>query len=169
MRVIVTADRHAEVRERWNRARPELDVGPAEVFGLVKHAQAMLELLLEPVFEAASVSSAEFDVLFQLRHAGEPTIARRLALSMGRSPAALSKSLAKLEQRRLVRREANPSDRRAALVVITDEGAAAVDEIFPRRLTLEGEALASLTPDQRADVVAALQLLSQTVETRARR
>jgi len=76
---------------------------------------------------------------------------------------------AKLEQRGLVRREANPSDRRAALVAITDEGAAAVDEIFPRRLTLEGEALASLAPDQRADVVAALQLLSQTVEARARR
>nr|WP_239062152.1 MarR family transcriptional regulator [Streptomyces sp. SID13031] len=129
----------------------------------------MLDLLLEPVFEAASLSSAEFDVLFQLRHAGEPTIARRLALSMGRSPAALSKSLAKLEQRGMVRREANPSDRRAALVAITEAGEAAVDEIFPRRLTLEGEAVASLTPGERADVAAALQLLSQAVESHARR
>jgi DNA-binding MarR family transcriptional regulator len=158
-----------EIRERWMRARPELDLAPAELFGLVKHTQAMLDLLLEPVFEAASLSSAEFDVLFQLRHATEPTIARRLAMSMGRSPAALSKSLAKLEQRGMVRREANPSDRRAALVAITEEGEAAVDEIFPRRLTLEGEALATLTPAERAAASKALQLLSRAVEDRARR
>lgn len=151
------------------RAQPELDLAPAELFGLVKHTQAMLDLLLEPVFEAAALSSAEFDVLFQLRHATEPTIARRLAMSMGRSPAALSKSLAKLEQRGMIRREANPSDRRAALVAITAEGEAAVDEIFPRRLTLEGEALAPLTPAERAAAIKALVLLSQAVEARARR
>ena len=150
-------------------AQPDLDLAPAELFGLVKHTQAMLDLLLEPVFEAAAVSSAEFDVLFQLRHATEPTIARRLAMSMGRSPAALSKSLAKLEQRGMIRREANPSDRRAALVAITPEGEAAVDEIFPRRLTLEGEALAPLTPAERAAAIKALVLLSQAVEARARR
>jgi DNA-binding MarR family transcriptional regulator len=90
-------------------------------------------------------------------------------MSMGRSPAALSKSLAKLEQRGMVRREANPSDRRAALVVITGEGEAAVDEIFPRRLTLEGEALATLTPAERAAATKALVLLSRAVEDRARR
>jgi DNA-binding MarR family transcriptional regulator len=151
------------------RVRPELDLAPAELFGLVKHTQAMLDLLLEPVFEAAALSSAEFDVLFQLRHAAEPTIARRLAMSMGRSPAALSKSLAKLEQRGMVRREANPSDRRAVLVEITEAGEVAVDEIFPRRLTLEGEALESLTPAERAAAAKALVLLSRAVEDRARR
>jgi DNA-binding MarR family transcriptional regulator len=166
---IVADERRAEVQQQWDQARPELDMGPAEIVGLLKHTTAMLDLLLEPVFEAAALSSAEFDVLVQLRHAKEPTIARRLALSMGRSPAALSKSLAKLEQRDMVKRETKPSDRRAVLVEITPTGAAAIDEIIPRRLTLEGEAIAGLDPDQRAQVLTALRLLSETVETRARR
>jgi DNA-binding MarR family transcriptional regulator len=167
--VLVATDRQSQIRQQLQQTRPELDLGPAEVFGLLKHATAMLDLLLEPVFETATLNSAEFDVLFQLRFAGEPMIARRLALAMGRSAAALSKSLAKLEQRGLVTREANPSDRRAALVSITPTGAEAVDEVFPRRLSLESEAVASLTAEQLAQVTASLQLLAQAVETRARR
>ena len=168
MRWIVGNERQAEIRRQWDQARPDLDMSPAEIMGLLKHATAMLDLLLEPVFETAALSSAEFDVLVQLRHAKEPMIARRLALSMGRSPAALSKSLAKLEQRDMVKRETKPSDRRAVLVEITPAGAAAVDEIIPRRLALEAEAIAGLDPDQQGAVLTALRLLSEAIEARAR-
>jgi hypothetical protein len=46
---------------------------------------------------------------------------------------------------------------------------AAVDEIFRRRLTVGGEALASLTAAERAAATKALVLLSRAVEDRARR
>ncbi|MFJ2191967.1 MarR family winged helix-turn-helix transcriptional regulator [Kitasatospora sp. NPDC087861] len=140
-----------------------------EILGGLKHAHAMLEFLLEPVFEAAAVSSSEFDVLYHLRHSAEPTIARRLAASMGRSPAALSKALAKLERRDLVVRTVNPADRRAVLVSITDAGAAAVDDVMPKRLAIEQQVLGALGDEQSAQVRIALRRLAEAVETQALR
>ncbi|MFJ2867939.1 MarR family winged helix-turn-helix transcriptional regulator [Kitasatospora sp. NPDC087314] len=140
-----------------------------EILGGLKHAHAMLEFLLEPVFEAAAVSSSEFDVLYHLRHSTEPTIARRLATSMGRSPAALSKALAKLERRDLVVRTVNPADRRAVLVSITDAGAAAVDDVMPKRLAIEQQVLGALGDEQSAQVRIALRRLAEAVETQALR
>lgn len=154
--------------QQWMAARPDLDLSPMTIVGLLKHANAMLELQMEPVYETASISSSEFDVLFHLRHA-EPTIARRLAMAMGRSPAALSKALAKLERRGLVTRESNPADRRAVFVSITPVGAAAVDDVLPRRLAIEREVLADIDDVRRGEVEEALGLLARVVEARALR
>ncbi|MCU1683988.1 MAG: MarR family transcriptional regulator [Amycolatopsis sp.] len=154
--------------QRWAEARPDLDLSPLVIIGALKHAGAMLDLLLEPVFEAASISSSEFDVLFHL-HRAEPTIARRLAASMGRSSAALSKALAKLERRGLVERQENQADRRSALVTITDAGAAAVEEVLPQRLALEAAAVGALTDRQRADADRVLRAVAQVFEAAARR
>lgn len=152
---------------QWTQARPDLDLTTMSVFGGLIHAHTMLELLLEPVFESSAISSSEFDVLFHLRHAPEPTIARRLARTMGRSAAALSKALAKLERRGLVERVANPADKRSALVTITETGAAAVDEVIPRRLALEARAVSALTDRQRGDVARAFRLIARTIQDAA--
>jgi DNA-binding MarR family transcriptional regulator len=156
------------LREQWQAARPDLDLSPMTIVGGLKHANAMLELLMAPLFEAAAVSVAEFDVLLHLRHADGPTIARRLAAAMGRSPAALSKALTKLEQRGLVVREASPADRRAMLVTITPAGAEVVDEIMPRRLAIEAEVLGDLPARRRAEIERAIVALSEVIENRAR-
>jgi DNA-binding MarR family transcriptional regulator len=152
------------LREQWAAARPDLDLSPMTTIGGLKHANAMLEVLMEPVFEAAPVSEAEFEVLLHLRHAGEPTIARRLAAAMGRSPAALSKALMKLERRALVVREVSPADRRAVLVTITAAGAAVVDDIMPKRLAIESALLESLPARQRTEIERALVQLSTHLE-----
>lgn len=157
-----------QVWQRWARDRPDLDLSPLAIIGALKQATAMLDLLLEPVFEVASISSSEFDVLFHLDRA-EPIIARRLAASMGRSSAALSKALAKLERRGLVKRQENQADRRSALVTITEAGAAAVEEVLPQRLALEAAAVGALTDRQRADADRVLQVVAQVFEAAARR
>ncbi|MER8104209.1 MarR family winged helix-turn-helix transcriptional regulator [Kitasatospora sp. NPDC094016] len=162
-------DETQAVWQLWVQSRPDLDLSSMEIIGGLRHAHAMLEFLLEPVFEAAAVSSSEFDVLYHLRHSTEPTIARRLAASMGRSPAALSKALAKLERRALVVRTVNPADRRAALVYITDAGAAAVDDVMPKRLAIEQQVLGALSEEQSAQVRTALRCLSEAVEAQALR
>jgi DNA-binding MarR family transcriptional regulator len=154
--------------DQWRAARPDLDLAPMTLFGGLKRAHAMLELLLEPVFETSPISSAEFDVLFHLRHAPSPVIARRLAQTMDKSAAALSKTLTKLEQRGLVQRAANPADKRSALVTISEQGAAAVDEVMPRRLVLEDEAIATLTDRQRADVARAFRVIGNALGSTAR-
>jgi len=161
--------RHDLIRAHVATTHPDIDVSVADVIGPLKHASAMVEYLLAPVFETATLSSSEFDVLIHLRYADGPTIARRLASAMGHSAAALSKVLAKLERRNLVERAKNPADRRAAFVTITSTGVAEVDALLPRRLTVEADLLAAIPPERRADITAALTDLIGALERAAGR
>lgn len=157
-------DVSSAVRERWQRARPELDISPMEIIGPLKRLQALLDLTKEPLYAGAPVTPAELDVLVRIRHGDEPVIARQLARDMNYSRAAISKTLARLEQRGYVARHASPADRRCALVNITTAGAEVVDTMFPEQLAIEAAALASLTPAARRTVIDALVLLLEAVQ-----
>jgi DNA-binding MarR family transcriptional regulator len=89
-------------------------------------------------------------------------IARQIAERLGLARAAVSKTLAKLERRGFIARAPIPSDRRAALVTITPEGAEAIDALFPRQLRIEAALLARLGED-RPRVVEALALLADSL------
>jgi DNA-binding MarR family transcriptional regulator len=136
-----------------------------EVVGRLKRAQALLNVAIEPLFDGASVTSAELEVMLKLWTAEQPTIARQLARQVGRSPAALSKALAKLERRGYITRQANPADRRAALVRLTDEGEKIVDTLFPRQLAIEAKLLRGMAPEQRAQIIEGLTQLVEVLET----
>ncbi|MEV8634014.1 MarR family transcriptional regulator [Streptosporangium sp. NPDC051023] len=151
--------------ERWRQMYPGLDISSMEVVGPLKRVQALLDLAIEPLFDSASVTSPELDVLLRLRHAEQPTIARQLARQMSRSPAALSKTLAKLERRGYITREINPADRRTALVRLTDEGLRAVDSLFPKQLAIEVQLLSGMTGEQRAQIIEGLTQLVKVMET----
>jgi DNA-binding MarR family transcriptional regulator len=156
---------HASPAEWWAAARPDLDTTPMEVIGPLKRIQALYAAALEPLYEAAPLTSPELDVLVRLRHSEEPLIARGIAGQLRCSRAAVSKTLAKLEKRGFIERRPNPADRRAALVTITGSGAEAVDAMFPRQLAVEAELLAGLGED-RERVVEALGLLADVFERR---
>lgn len=149
-------------REQWAEARPDLDTTPMDVVGPVKWISALFDAAKESMYEVAPVSAPELDVLVQLRHAGEPVIARRLAERMRYSRAGMSKTLAKLEKGGFIERRPNPADRRAALVTITASGEEAVDTMFPRQLAVEAELLTGLGAD-RERVVDALNLLTRVL------
>ncbi|MBB4918743.1 MarR family winged helix-turn-helix transcriptional regulator [Streptosporangium saharense] len=152
------------VYERWRQAYPGLDTSSMEVVGPLKRVQALLDLAVEPLFDGASVTSPELDVLLILRYTEQPTIARQLARKMSRSPAALSKTLAKLERRGYISRTANPADRRTALVRLTDEGREVVNTLFPQQLAVEVRLLSGMTPQQRAQIIDGLTQLVEVME-----
>ncbi|WP_200302095.1 MarR family winged helix-turn-helix transcriptional regulator [Streptomyces adelaidensis] len=155
----------AAVRAQWAEHNPGLDTSPMEVIGLLKHATALVERAVEPLYAGAPLTAPEVDVLILLRHTTEPVIARRLSERLGLSRAGVSKSLAKLERRGFVSRAPNPADRRAALITITPDGAQAVDTLFPRQLAAEVELLAGLGED-REWVLKALERLVAVMESR---
>lgn len=155
----------AHVREQWERLHPGLDTSSMEVVGPLKRAQALLDLAMEPLFDGAQVTQPELEVLLKLRTAEQPMIARQLARQIGRSPAALSKTLTKLERRGHIARQANPADRRAVLVRLTEEGRRVVDALFPQQLAIEARLLSGMTEEQRAQVVAGLNQLVALLET----
>ncbi|WP_405665920.1 MarR family transcriptional regulator [Streptomyces sp. NBC_01166] len=153
----------ADVHKQWAAHNPELDTSPMEVVALVKQINALIEYAVEPLYDGASLTAPELDLLIPLRHATGPVIARRLADQLQLSRAGISKSLAKLERRGFIERVPNPADRRAALVTVTPAGAEAVDNLFPRQLAVERELLSGLGED-RAEVLEALTTLARVME-----
>jgi len=150
-------------REDWQRARPDLDTSPMDVIGSLKQVLALINSALEPVYEGAPVTQPELETMMIMRHAQRPGIARTLAVQLGLSRAALSKTLSRLEQRGYIVREANPADRRASLIRLTPDGERVVDEMFPRQLGIEARLLSGLDDDERTRVLDALELLRRTV------
>ncbi|WP_235034574.1 MarR family transcriptional regulator [Streptomyces sp. NBC_00080] len=138
-----------------------------EVVGLLKRATGLLDRAVEPLYAGAPLTAPEVDTLIPLRHATEPVIARSLAERLGLSRAGVSRTLAKLEKRGFITRTPNPADRRAALLTITESGAKAVDDLFPRQLAAEVDLLSGLG-DDRDWVLRALGRLVETMEGRGR-
>ena len=73
-----------------------------------------------------SVGLTQLSALFALNKLG-PLSAGELANYERVQPPSMTKVLSSLEERELVRREPHPSDRRQAIISITDEGRALLD------------------------------------------
>lgn len=153
----------ARTIELWGEHNPGLDTAPMELVAQVKRISSLLDLAVEPIYDGAAVTSAEVGLLVPLRHLDEPVTAIRLAARLGMSRAGVSKTLAKLERRGLIDRVVNPADRRAALITVTEEGKAVIDDVFPRELAAHGKLFSGLGKDH-ASVLAALTRLAEVME-----
>lgn len=95
------------------------------------------------------VSLNEYDVLYSLRKAGCALRQGDLTKQVLLSQPALSRMIERLEQRGLVTRAPDPSDRRAVLITLTDAGADAQQRIGARHARSVEERMRALTPDQQ--------------------
>ncbi|WP_094275359.1 MarR family winged helix-turn-helix transcriptional regulator [Rhodococcus sp. OK302] len=156
------------LRERtcmlWDSFNPDLDTSAMEIVAQLKRITGLLELAVEPIYVDAELTTAEVELLVPLRYAEESVTAIRLAELLSMSRAGVSKALARLEKRDLIARVQNPSDRRSALILMTESGKAAIDQIFPRELDAHGKLFSGLG-EARADILDALDRLAEVVES----
>jgi DNA-binding MarR family transcriptional regulator len=71
----------------------------------------------------------------------------------------VSRAAIALVARGLMRRSANPSDKRSHLLTLSPQGRALYDEVAPKALALEDAILADFSPEEVADLIAMLQRL----------
>jgi DNA-binding MarR family transcriptional regulator len=154
---------HVEhVLEQWRREAPELDRSPMGVVGRISRLAQLLQAKLEPVFEAYDVNGGEFDVLASLRRAGKPyrltptELSKALMVTSG----GMTKRLAALEARGLIRREPDPNDGRSTSVTLTREGKRLVDAILPEHVANEERLLGELSDKERAELAGLLESLA---------
>ena len=79
-------------------------------------------------------------------------------------PPSMTKVLASLEDKGLVRREAHPTDKRQAIIALTDAGLELLNSERRQRDAWLSQRLAQLTPDERAllrDVIPVLDKLAE--------
>lgn len=103
------------------------------------------------------LSVAQAATLDALR--GGPLRLGPLAQRLGITPSTLTRNLARLEAERLVVREADPEDARAARVRLSSAGERAAARVQAQELTFARGILTRLGPDRAAEVVAALSEL----------
>lgn len=137
--------------EAWARERPDLDLGPVEVFSRISRLSRHLDLARRTAFAAHGIEPWEFDVLAALRRVGDP-----YELSPGRliretlvTSGTMTNRVDRLVARALVERLPDPHDRRGVLVRLAPEGKQAVDGAFEALLAEEAALIDDLPDGER--------------------
>src|SRR6476619_3649334 len=121
-----TTDR---VLSGWEETRPDLSVGALQVTARLSRIGPLLARRQEEVFDRFSLSRGEVGALSALRISGPPyrSSPTRLAKGLMLSSAGVTSRIDRLERRGLVRRLADPNDRRGVMIELTDAGLEIVD------------------------------------------
>ena len=127
--------------------------------GRLRFSVARLARLLrqQDVGELGATAGA---ALATIRREGSPTLGE-LAAGEHVAPPTMTKVVGKLEERGLVERQPDPDDRRVVRVRLTEAGQRHLDDNRQRRTTWLVEQLASLPPDDLAQVLGAIDVLER--------
>jgi DNA-binding MarR family transcriptional regulator len=161
------SDAVGRIVEQWREQRPDLDAGPMLVVGRLQRLSQLMDAVLRPTFAEAGLAQGDFDILAALRRAGPPysrTAGELLATLMVTS-GAVTKQVDRLAAKGLVSREIGEDDARVRRITLTASGVSLVDELIVVHLERERQLLASLTPDQLAQLAATLEVLAEDLES----
>ena len=153
--------------DAWSAQRPDLDFSPLEVLSRVARLSRHLDRARRAAFQRSDLELWEWDVLSALRRAGEPyqLSPKQLLQQTLVSSGTMTNRIDRLVDRGLVRREADPGDRRGVLVVLTEDGRVRVDAAITRLVDAEAVLLASLSRSDRERLAALLRKLSLSFDS----
>src|SRR6478672_11383242 len=146
----MTDDQIDEVLGSWRSTRPSIDTGPLEVTGRLSRIGPLLGRRQEAVFSRFGVNRGEVGALSALRIAGPPhrLSPTRLGRGLMLSSAGITSRIDRLERRGLVRRLADPDDRRGVIIELTDQGLEVVDAAVAANSVSDRQLLERLEPDE---------------------
>ena len=151
-----------DVLEQWRREVPGLDRSPMGVIGRISRLSQLIQQELERIFRKHDLNGGEFDVLASLRRAGAPysLTPTQLSSALIVTSGGMTKRLAALQQRGLIRREPDPDDGRSTRVALTPAGKRLVETVLPEHLANEERLLRGLAAGQRGDLARLLEALA---------
>jgi DNA-binding MarR family transcriptional regulator len=151
-----------QVMDEWQAARPDLDTSTIAVVARILRLASYLQTELEQGATDAGLSTkGDFDTLAALRrqtprHELSPT---RLADAALITTGGMTSRLDRLEDAGLVERHDDPSDRRALVIRLTDEGRTLVDQILESNLEKQDYLLVALDAGERSALAQLLRRL----------
>lgn len=104
----------------------------------IQRATHLLGVYLDEATANLRITQAEAHVLMAISSHGSMPIGA-LHREFGHKPSTLTNVVDRLEQKRLVRRESNPDDRRSILVQLTESGVQAADAVLAALARLENQ------------------------------
>lgn len=139
------------VLEKWAREWPDLDVSPLAVISRITRAGRLLNDRIDENFETQGLTGWSYRLLATLRHTPAPRLLTPTALSRALmlTSGAITKQLDQLELAGLVERRPDPSDRRGALIGLTEQGRTVIDAVIVSHIATEHALLQGLEPAER--------------------
>lgn len=152
------------VVDQWSRAMPGLDASSMKIFGRMLRLMKHLGKKRAQAMEQFGFREGEFDVLATLRRAGEPyrLSPTQLYKSLLITSGAMTNRLSHLEQQGLIRRIADPDDKRSTLVSLTPHGQERIEQALIVHTQTQNALLSSLSEVQRAQLESLLRELLLT-------
>jgi MarR family 2-MHQ and catechol resistance regulon transcriptional repressor len=127
---------------------------------VLSRAYAAVEARVKADAARHGLTPAEFGALEALYHKGPMLLGevqQRILVSSG----GVTYLIDRLEAKGLVERRACPSDRRASIAALTEEGEALMQRIFPEHAAMLEDALSGLTEEEQAQAAALLRRLGR--------
>ncbi|QEL18468.1 MarR family winged helix-turn-helix transcriptional regulator [Limnoglobus roseus] len=143
----------------WQQVRPDLDASPLGVIGRVIVLARHLEQSVETVLKVHGLSLGQFDILATLRrHESKgglnPTqLCENVMLTSG----AMTSRLDRLQEAKLIARQADPADRRGVVVVLTPKGRKLIEAATATRFEEAADSLPKLSPMEMSKLEAGLR------------
>jgi DNA-binding MarR family transcriptional regulator len=131
-----------------------------ELASLLRPALLRLTRIVRNQRVDLSVTLTQLSAMGTLHKRG-PMSAGELANCERVQPPSMTKVLANLEERGLVRRDVHPSDRRQAIIAITDDGIALLDSERRSRDAWLTKQLGTLNSDERALLLNVIPILDK--------
>lgn len=137
------------------------DPQPAdELFWLLRTTLRRMRREVRERLAPVDLTPARHRMLRVLARAGEPQRQATLAGWLDVVPRSITSMVDDLEQAELVERRPDPTDRRATLVALTDQGRAVLATADAERRRRADELLSRLSPDEQAELFRLLHRLA---------
>ena len=131
--------------------------------GRVAHA---LKLRVQEFLDENKIplSAEEISILTVLAHLETPEQMKPLAELLGRDATTVSRQIAGLEKRKLVKRSPCPNDGRATVAGITKAGKKLVERTLPMTMALREQAMHGISPSDAKIMTRALMQMLQNLK-----
>jgi DNA-binding MarR family transcriptional regulator len=145
--------------EIWKRELPDLDLATEGIVERIQKIARHLDRAMEETLAQHHLNRGEWRLMGALRRSGPPyrRSPGQLAGEMGLSSGAMTNRLDRMEAAGLIRRQPEPSDRRALQVALTDAGWRAWQTSTDAQATKEALIASALRPDEKEQLNALLR------------
>lgn len=164
---VTREDEVARLVAGWQRALPEIDVSPLEVWSRVARLAQHLQRHRTAVFAAHELETWSFDVLSALRRSEPPhelSPSQLMAHTLVTS-GTMTNRLRHLEDRGLIARRPDPRDARSVRVRLTTKGKSRVDDALRDLVREEDALMKDVDPVGRAQLAALLRSILAPLDT----
>lgn len=158
-------DKVDEVTEQWRAARPDLDLTTVGPVGRLSRVTKRIHAVEEQTFAGLGLNMAGFDVLSALRRSGPPYALSPgdLLASMMITSGTMTNRLDQLQKAGLVSRTPDPNDARKAVVCLTPDGLARIEQAIGEHIATQRQLLAGLSTEEVAQLDELLRKLAQSL------